>query len=84
MPIGVLNAYAGALSRLQAEELLAAQQTALIGHSGRFDERTVRSIQRDLERMANGGRRRWKKASAASLAAMGISVERVAVPPKPE
>ncbi|MBC2858725.1 hypothetical protein [Stappia sp. 28M-7] len=62
------------LPRLQAEERLVGIDTVALG-SGQVKSADARSAMRDLERAANGGRRRRAvKASPQQLAAMGIAV----------
>lgn len=62
------------LPKLQAEEQLAAISAASIG-GGHVKPADSRRAIRDLERAANGGRRRRAmKATPEVLAAMGIAV----------
>lgn len=73
MPAGLVRACITMLPKLQAEEQLAAISAASIG-GGHVKPADSRRAIRDLERAANGGRRRAMKATPEVLAAMGIAV----------
>jgi hypothetical protein len=67
------------LPRLMAEDQLRTIDAASLG-SGQVKQRDARRAIRDLERAANGGRRKTVKATPAMLAAAGITVVTQQVP----
>ena len=71
--------YLEALPALQAEEALdrIAQHAA---GAGTMEESAQKQFMRDLRRTANRGRRAVQKATAASLALIGIAVETLPPP----
>jgi hypothetical protein len=80
MPRPLLEWYMVMLPRLQAEEQLQMIGVVAAG-TGSFKPADHKRYVRELERTAEGGRRqRAARATAASLAAIGIQVEVEEVP----
>jgi len=75
MPVALLQAYSAMLPRLEAEERLAAWQTAIMG-SGWAKSEDVREYVKGLQTAANGGTapaRKFQTPRQAALA-MGIPI----------
>jgi hypothetical protein len=77
MPLGLLQAYAGKIAQLQAEETLRSihAQVAASGHMKKSDlDRYLKSLKREAE----GGRRKRSRnrATPEQIARMNIKTER--------
>jgi hypothetical protein len=74
IPLPLFKGYLRMLPRVRARRELAAYRAAAAVHMKPGDRR---SYVRELRRDADGGRKRARKATAADLAGIGITVEEV-------